>query len=135
MLPEPLDEIQVGAVVRQPKDLQMLFDIFQVARQRYGVVRRALIHDHYDSPTRPSGPTHQLLQQNLHAPSGLARLHMVDEPPASVAERSEDRLLAIDARRTDPLLAAATHPGTRQMRMQMKLRFILIPEFVRGVGV
>jgi len=32
MLPEPLDEIQVGAVVRQPKDLQMLFDIFQVLK-------------------------------------------------------------------------------------------------------
>jgi hypothetical protein len=47
---------------------------------------------------RPSGPTHQLLQEHLHAPSGFTWLYMRNEQPASVAEGSENGLLAIDAR-------------------------------------
>ena len=111
VLPEPLDKIQLRTVVRQPEDLQMLFDIFQVSGQRLGMVRRTLIHHHDDPPTGPPGAAHQFLQEDLHAPSGLTRLDMVDEQPASVAERAEDRLLAIDAGRANPLLATSTHPG------------------------
>ena len=91
------------------------------------MVRRALIHHHDDPSAGPSRPTHQLLQEDLHAPSGLTRLHMRDEQPASVAERAEDRLLAIDAGGADPQLPAATPPGVGQMGMQVKLRFVLIP--------
>ena len=135
MLPEPLDEIEFRTVVRQPEDLQMFFDIFQIARQRPGMVRRALIHHHDDPSAGPSRPTHQLLQEDLHAPSGLTRLHMRDEQPASVAERPKNCLLAVDPGRVNPQLVPTTHPGTRQMRMQMKLRLVLVPQFVVGVSV
>ena len=101
MLPEPLDEIEFRTVVRQPEDLQMFFDIFQITRQRLGMVRRALVHHHDDPSAGPSRPPHQLLQEDLHAPRGLPRLHMRDEESATVADRAEDRLLAIDAGRAN----------------------------------
>jgi hypothetical protein len=135
VLPEPLDEIQFRTVVRKPKDLQLFFDIFQVSSQRLGMVRRALIHYHDDPAAGPSRSAHQLLQEDLHAPSGLTRLDVVGKQSASIAERTEDRLLAIDAGRANSPLAAATHPGPGQMRMQVELRFILIPQFVIGVGI
>jgi hypothetical protein len=60
---------------------------------------------------------------------------MRDEESATVADRAEDRLLAIDAGRANPHLAAATPPGPSQIRMQMKLRFVLVPQFIVGVGI
>jgi len=60
---------------------------------------------------------------------------MRKEQAASIAERAEDRLLAIDPRRANPLLLTSTPPGPGQIRMQVKLRFILIPQFVVGVGI
>jgi hypothetical protein len=78
---------------------------------------------------------HQLLQEGLYAPSVLTRLHVVEERPSSIAEGPEDGLLAIDAGGTDPLLLASGHPGPGQVQMQVKLGFILIPQFIVGVGV
>lgn len=122
-------------VVRQPEDLQMLFDIFQVSGQGLGMVRRALIHHHHDASAGTPGSMHQLLQEDLYAPCGLTRLHVVEEQSSPVAECSEDGLLAIDAGGADPLLPASEHPRAGQVGMQVKLRFILIPQFVVGVRV
>ena len=135
VLPKPLDEIQFRTVVRQPEDLQVFFDSFQVSGQGLGVVWRALIH-HDDHPSAgPPGPTYQLLQEDLYAPRGLAWLHMIEEQPSPVAEGPEDGLLAIDARRADPLLSAFAHPRPSQVGMQVKLGFILVPQFVLRVRV
>lgn len=79
MLPSPLNEIPLRTVVGKPEDLQMLFDIFQVSGQGLGMVRRALIHHHHNPSASTPGSTHQLLQEDLYAPGGLARLHMAEE--------------------------------------------------------
>jgi len=119
--------------VGKPEDLQMLFDIFQVSGEGLGMVRCALIHHHHDSSAGTPGATHQLLQEDLYAPGGLTRLHVVEEQPSSIAERPKDGLLAVNAGGTNPLLPASGHPSSGQVRMQMKLGFILIPQFVVGV--
>ncbi len=113
----------------------MLFDIFQVSGQCLGMVRCALIHHHHDPSAGTPGSMHQLLQEDLHPPSGLTRLHVVEERPSSIAQGPEDGLLAVDAGGTNPLLSATRHPGPGQMGMQVKLGFILIPQFVVGVRV
>ena len=135
MLPEALNQIQFGTVVRKPEDLQMLFDIFQVSGQCLRMVRRALIHRDDNSSAGPPGATYQLLQEDLYAPRGLAWLHVVEEQPSPVAERSENGLFAIYAGRADPLLPTTGHPRPGQMRMQVELGFTLIPQFVVGAGV
>ena len=60
-------------------------------------------------------------------------MDMMVEQSTSIAERPEGRLLAIDPWRVDPLLLAFGHPHTRKMRMQMKLGFVHIPQFVSRV--
>jgi hypothetical protein len=60
---------------------------------------------------------------------------MITEQAASVAEGPKDGLLAVDAGGTNPLLPATRHPGPGQMGMQVKLGFILIPQFIVGVGI
>jgi len=135
VFPQPLDEVQFRTVVGQPEDLQVFFDILQISGQSLGMVRCALIHHHHDSSASAPGSTHQLLQKDLHAPSGLAGLNMVEEQAPPVAERSEDGLLAVDAGRANPLLPASEHPGSGQMRMQVEFRFVLIPQFVVGVWI
>jgi len=92
-----------------------------------------LIHHHkYPSAGTP-GSRQQFLQQHLDTPGYLARLSMIVEQSTSIAECTEGRLLAIDPWRANPLLFAFGHPHTRQMRMQVKLGFVQIPQLVIGV--
>lgn len=104
----------------KPEDLQMLSDIFHVSGQCLGMMRRALIHHDDNSSAGLPGTIEQFLQENLHTPSGLPRLNMVDEQSASVAERAENGLLAIDVGRANARLPTSRHPGASQMRMQVE---------------
>jgi len=61
VFPEPLDEVEVRTVVRQPEDLNMLFDILEVAVKGLGVMRLALVQNQHDPSTRLSRPANQFL--------------------------------------------------------------------------
>jgi len=61
VLPEPLDQVQVWAVVRQPERLNVLFDILEVVMERLRVVGLTLIHHQDDPPSRSPRPADQLL--------------------------------------------------------------------------
>ena len=62
VLPEPLDEVQLWAVMRQPEGLNVLSDILEVIMERLGMVRLALIQNRDDPPPGPASTGNQLLQ-------------------------------------------------------------------------
>ncbi len=107
--------------------LNVLFDNLEVVLDRLGVMRVALVHYQDNLPPAPLGSLNQLRQQHAEAPGGFARLDVIIEQATPIAPRTEDRLLAVLAWRPHPQLSAARHPGSRQVRVKVKLGFVLVP--------
>lgn len=130
VLPKPLDEVEIGTVVRKPKDLHVLLGILEVAMERLGVVRIALVDDQDDSPPGSPGAANQLLQKHSSPPGRASGLNVVEEVAASIAPGPENRQLAILAGSRNRQLSAAGHPAVGQVRMQMEFAGIGVPQFV-----
>jgi len=127
--PEHLNQVQFGAVMRQPNGVNVRLGLVEVAVDDAGVMWIASIQHQDDPASGPLGAGEESVQKNAKSPRGLPRLGVMQERPSTVAHSSEHRQFAILPRRPHATLFPARHPGPRQVGMKVKLGFVGKPEF------
>ena len=137
-LPDPLLIIEVGRVLGQPQDSDVLADVRM--GEEGGVllrgVNRPVVQNENDALPRSMRSKQQPTNEEKKRGAVLASLgHARNERAVQtrgVVDGSESRYLAVLPRRRDLHLLSSPHPGPCPVRVKMEVGFILEPEFVPG---
>ena len=137
-LPDPLLIIEVGRVLGQPQDSDVLADV-RMGEKGRGLLRgvnRSIVQDENDALSSSPRSEQQPADKEEELSAVLASLgHARNERAVltrGVVNGSESRYLAVLPRRRDLHLLSPPHPGPCQVRVKMEVGFILEPEFVPG---
>jgi len=136
--PDPLLIVEVGRVLGQPQDLDVLADV-GMGEKGCGLprsVNRPVVQGEDDALSGSPRSDQQPSDKEEKLSAVLASLgHTRNERAVltrGVVDGSEGRDLAVLPRRRDLHLFSSPHPGPRQVRVKMEVGFILEPEFVSG---
>ncbi len=134
--PHALDEIELGAVGRQPEDVEKGPDILLLKKRldSLGLVDAGVVGDEDNPPSRSLRPTDQILDQDQEPPGDFPGQPDEFPVPVSVLDHPEDELFAILARSGDRELAPLQPPSPCEMGMEMTFGLVLVPEFEVGAG-
>lgn len=136
--PDPFLIVEVGRVLGQPQDSDVLADV-GMGEEGRGLLRsvnRPVVQGQDDALSGSPCPKKQPTNEEKKLGAVLATLdHTRNEGAvltSGVVDGSEGRYLAVLPRRRDLHLLSSPHPSSCQVRVKMEVGFILEPEFVLG---
>jgi hypothetical protein len=135
-LPHSFLVVEVGGILGQPQDLNVLADI-GMSQEGGGPLRRvnrSVVQREDDALTSSSRAKQQSTDEEKKLGAVLASFDDARDERAvltrGVVDGPEGGDLAVLAGRRDLHLLSSPHPGLRQVRMKMEVGFVLEPEFV-----
>lgn len=129
--PEPLDQVEIGRVGWEPEDLQVLGHCRQVGEHLLGFVECRAVADQHDLSPGLLGPLDQSLYQVMEAQTAFRFADVVDNLACGEVKGTVDHPLLVLTRTRNTRLATSGGPDRCEVGVEMELRFILVPEFVR----
>ena len=129
--PEPLDQVEIGRVGREPEDLQVPGHRRQVGEHLLGFVESRAVADQHDLSPGLLRPLDQSLYQVMEAQTAFRFADVVDNLACGEVKGTVDHPLFVLTRTRNTRLAPSGSPDRSEVGVEMELRFILVPEFVR----
>lgn len=129
--PEPLDEVEIGRVGWEPEDLKMPGHGRQVGEHLLGFVESRPVADQHDLSSGLLGPLDQSFYQVMEAQTAFRFADVVDNLACGEVKGTVDHPLLVLTRTRNTRLAASGGPDGREVGVEVELRLVLVPEFVR----
>lgn len=140
-LPDPLLVVEIGRVLGQPIDLDVLpyVGMIQEGERLLGRMDGPVVQGEDDSLTGSSSTDEQRADEEQELPAILSTFcnpgHQGAVLSRRVVDRPEGSDLAVLTGRGNLHLLPTLHPSASQVRMKMEVGFVLEPEFVSGTRV
>ena len=127
--PEPLDQVEVGAVGRQPEDLQVPCDRRQVRKDLLGLMEPWAVADQNDLPSNALGAFDEPDYQVIEAHTALRPTDVMNDLPRREVKGAVDHPLLVLTRTRHSGLNTPRGPYGSEIGVEMEFGFVLVPEF------
>jgi len=128
--PEPLDQVEIGAVGRKPEDLEVLADRGQVRQDLLGLVELRTIADEDDLSSLALGAFHEPDYQVIEAHTALCPTDVMNDLPRREVKGAVDHPLLVLTRTRHSGLNTPRGPNGSEIGVEVEFGLVLVPEFV-----
>ena len=130
MAPEPLDQVEVGAVGRKPEDLKVPGDRGEVREDLLGLVELRTIADQDDLPSLALGSVNEADYQVIEAHTALCPTDVMNDLPRREVKGAVDHPLLVLTRTLHSGLNTPRGPNGSEIGVEVEFGLVLVPEFV-----
>lgn len=130
--PEPLDQVEIGAIGGKPEDLEVPADRRQVREDLLGLVELRTIANQDDLPSMALGAIDESDYQVMEAHTALRPTDVMNDLPRREVKGAVDHPLLVLTRTRHSGLNTPRGPYGSEIGVEVEFGLVLVPEFAGG---